>query len=159
MTLPYLTPILGPDLAALGIPAPWGFGIADRVRFGELDALGHVNNTAYLRWFESFRLPYLSHCKVTQYRPEDPRLVLAEIGCRFRAEMLNGEDYIVTGRTRSFRTSSFVMDYAVWRLPDPLLCAEAHAVIVLRSPDGSGKFPIPGAARQAFEAGGAVSET
>lgn len=159
MTPPYLTPILGPDLAALGIPEPWSFGIADRVRFGELDALGHVNNTAYLRWFESFRLPYLRHCKVTQYRPEDPRLVLAEIGCRFRAEMLNGEDYIVTGRTRSFRTSSFVMDYAVWRLPDPTLCAEAHAVIALRSPDGTGKFSIPAAARQAFEAGGAVSET
>jgi len=158
MELQYLTPLDAPVLRSFGIPEPWNFGIADRVRFGELDALGHVNNTAYLRWFESFRLPYLSHCKVTQYRPEDPRLVLAEIGCRFRAEMLNGEDYIVTGRTRSFRTSSFVMDYAVWRLPGPLLTAEAHAVIALRSPDGTGKFPIPDAARQAFESDGAVSE-
>jgi hypothetical protein len=32
--------------------------------------------------------------------------------------MFNGMDYVVTGRTRAFRTTSFTMDFAVW-LPDP----------------------------------------
>jgi acyl-CoA thioester hydrolase len=73
--LTYHAPIDAPGLRALGIPAPWAFGLADRVRFAEIDALGHVNNTAYLTWFESFRLPYLKARGVTDYGPESPRLV------------------------------------------------------------------------------------
>ena len=33
--------------------------MADRVRFGELDALNHVNNVVYLRWYETLRVLYL----------------------------------------------------------------------------------------------------
>jgi acyl-CoA thioester hydrolase len=33
--LTYHTPIDAPDLRALGIPAPWSFGLADRVRFAK----------------------------------------------------------------------------------------------------------------------------
>ena len=54
--LPYLVP-LGPDaLAAQGIPPHWRFGMADRVRFTEIDALNHANHTTYLRWFEMLRV-------------------------------------------------------------------------------------------------------
>jgi acyl-CoA thioester hydrolase len=116
--LTYHAPIDATGLRALGIPAPWGFGLADRVRFAEIDALGHVNNTAYLTWFESFRLPYLKARKVTDYGPDSPRLVLKRASVDYRAEMFNGMDYVVTGRTRAFRTTSFTMEFAVW-LPDP----------------------------------------
>ena len=47
----FLTPLSIETLRAAGIPDPWTYGQADRVRFYELDALNHVNNTAYLRWF------------------------------------------------------------------------------------------------------------
>jgi acyl-CoA thioester hydrolase len=116
--LSYHAPIDATGLRALGIPAPWGFGLADRVRFAEIDALGHVNNTAYLTWFESFRLPYLKARKVTDYGPDSPRLVVKRASVDYRAEMFNGMDYVVTGRTRAFRTTSFTMEFAVW-LPDP----------------------------------------
>ncbi len=154
--LPYHTPLTVAQLRALAIPAPWAFGQTDRTRFGEIDALNHVNNTAYLRWFESLRLPYLKSRQVSDYGPEGPRLVLAEIGCRFLAEMGINQDYVVTARTRTFRTSSFVMDYAVWAMdagePEApaILTAEAHAGIVLRTQDGDSKFPIPDAARRLF---------
>ena len=41
-----------PALEKLGITG-WSFGMRDRVRFSELDPLNHVNNAAYLSWFET----------------------------------------------------------------------------------------------------------
>jgi acyl-CoA thioester hydrolase len=162
MDLRYHLPLDAPALRALGIPAPWGFGLADRVRFGEIDALGHVNNTAYLRWFESFRLPYLAARGVTDYGPDSPRLVLKRAACDYLAEMFRGMDYVVTGRTRAFRTTSFTMDFAVW-LPDPAgarQTAAGEAIIVLLDRHGTGRHPIPEAGRRAFaEIDGALAET
>ena len=161
-TLRYHTPLDGPALRALGIPAPWGYGLADRVRFGEIDALGHVNNTAYLRWFESFRLPYLQARGVTDYGPESPRLVLKRASCDYLAEMFSGMDYVVTGRTRAMRHTSFTMEFGVW-LPDPAgarQTAAGEAIIVLLNRDGPGRHPIPEAGRRALATlDGALEET
>jgi acyl-CoA thioester hydrolase len=162
MALPYHTPLDGPALRALGIPEPWTFGLADRVRFGEIDALGHVNNTAYLRWFESFRLPYLQARHVTDYGPDSPRLVLKRASCDYLAEMLQGMDYVVTGGARSMRTTSFTMDFAVW-LPDPAgarQTAAGGAIVVLLNRHGPGRHPIPETGRQALQTlDGAIPES
>lgn len=158
MTPPFLTPLSDNELRACGIPDDWHFGIANRVRFSELDALGHVNNAAYLSWFENTRLPYLRAMEVTDYGPGAPRLVLAELGVRYLSEMLLDQDYVITARTREIRTSSFIMDYAVWRLEQvgATEAARSHAAIVLRTRDGTGKYPIPAAARRNLIADGAT---
>ncbi len=158
--LAYHTP-LGPDsLRELGIPAPWTFGLADRVRFGELDALGHVNHTAYLRWFESFRLPFLKARQVTDYGPTAPRLVLKQVQCTYLAEMGLGLDYVVTGRVSRFRTTSFTMEFAVWLPGDTAKqTAQGTTIVVLLRQDGTGRYPIPDAGRTAFlEDDGAIND-
>ncbi len=151
-TLAYHTPLDATALRTHGVPAPWSFGLADRVRFGELDAIGHVNHTAYLRWFESFRLPFLKARHITDYGPNSPRLVLKQIHCTYEAEMLMGEDYIVTGCVVAFRTTSFTMDFAVWRVSedDPVRTASGGAIVVLLNRDAPGRYPIPKAGRAAF---------
>jgi hypothetical protein len=61
-------------------------------------------------------------------------------------------DYVVTGRTRAFRTTSFTMEFAVW-LPDPsgaACTATGEAIIVLLNRDAPGRHPIPEAGRTAF---------
>ncbi|MBF9047266.1 acyl-CoA thioesterase [Rhodobacterales bacterium LSUCC0031] len=162
MSMQYLHPITTDGLRRAGITAPWGFGIADRVRFGELDALGHVNNTAYLRWFENLRLPYLAARHVTDDSPNSPRLVLKRTSCDYMAEMFGGMDYIVTGRTRAFRATSFTMEFGVF-LPNhdgpAKQMAAGEAILVLLSPTGDGRYPIPALSRDAFIAeDGALAE-
>lgn len=162
MQLDYLTPITPEGLRRAGIGAPWRFGMADRVRFSELDALGHVNNTAYLRWFENLRLPYLAARHVTDYGPESPKLVLKRTSCDYMAEMFRGMDYIVTGRTRAFRTTSFTMEFAVF-LPNQdgpaKQMAAGEAILVLLNRAGDGRFAIPPAGCHAFMTeDGAVAE-
>ena len=128
------------DLRAMGIPAPWSYGTADRVRFGEIDALHHVNHTAYLRWFETFRISYLRDYGLSDYGPDSPRIVLKSITAEFIKEMVFGQDYMVTGRTTSFRTTSWVMDYAVWT--DQGLQATGSSVLVQLDAATGGKKPL-----------------
>ena len=129
----------GTRLRALGIPEPWAIGLADRVRFGELDVLAHVNNTAYLRWFENFRITYFKEYGIADYEGEIPRIVLRQIGVDFLAEIGLGERYIVTGRTSSLRNSSFRMEYGVWAADG--LRATGWAVLVMLDQSGQ-KQPL-----------------
>ena len=147
MTLPFLTPLSTDTLRDLGIPEPWGYGIADRVRFGEIDALGHVNNTAYLGWFETFRIHYFREYAINDYKGMPPRIVLRRTSCDYLQEMKLNEDYIITGRTSEMRNTSFTMDYAVWS--GGSLRATAQAVIVTL--DEAGKIPLPDGLRETFK--------
>ena len=143
-------------LRSSGIPEPWSVGMSDTVRFGELDILGHVNNTAYLQWFETFRVSYFQAYGIADYLAgEVPRIVLRQVGVDFLAEMKLGDAYIVTGRTVEMRRTSFRMEYAVWS--GGKLRATGWAIIVTLGQDGT-KAPLADTMRAAFaERDGAVS--
>jgi acyl-CoA thioester hydrolase len=137
--LPFLTPLDAAALAAQGIPSEWRFGMADRVRFAELDALNHVNHTAYLRWFETLRLHYVRAYGFSAYDGTGPELVLKGVEMAYHAPMHLSETYIATARTLSYRTSSFRMAYAV-HAPD---CrAEGTALIVQLRRGSAEKVPL-----------------
>ena len=136
----YLHPLPADTLRAEGIPEPWTFGQADRVRFYELDALGHVNNTAYLRWFETVRVGWFAEYGISDYGPDDPTFVVRSLTCDYAAPLFLNDRYIVTARCVSFRTSSFVKHYAVWS--DGVLKAEGHTVIVQTDVAGTTKTPL-----------------
>ncbi len=131
----YLTPLLSDDLRILDIPEPWAYGIADRTRFGELDALVHVNHTAYLRWLEALRIRYFFDYGISDYGPDSPRIVLRQIGMDYLAEMGLNQDYVVTGRTTELRRTSFRMEYAIF--VDGQQKTTGHAILVLLNRDGT----------------------
>ena len=146
MTPPFNVPLSNDDLMRLGVQLGWHYGIADQVRFGELDALGHVNNTAYLRWFENVRIRYFHDYGLADCNETPPRIVLKSTSVTFHKEMLLHEAYIITGRTHSFRTTSFRMEYAIWAKD---LRATGDAVLVWLNHDGQ-KTPLPDHVRTAF---------
>ena len=151
--------LLGPEaLRQHGVPAPWHLGRADRVRFHELDALNHVNNTSYLTWFETFRVDYSIRYGLAYDSAEAPVLVLKSSSIDYLRPMLLHEDYIVTGRTTRFRTTSFVMDYAVFT--NGVMAATGNAIHVLFEPDGVTRRAIPEAVRaQMIRDDGAVADS
>jgi len=149
MTLPYHTPLSPETLAAHGIPPEWRYAMANKVQFFELDALNHVNNTVYLRWFESFRLSYVMDYGISDFGPTAPRLVARSLSARFHKEMHLGDDYIVAGRTTSFRNTSFIMEYALFSNG---LAATGDAVMVLLNSDDSGRYPLTDAHKRTFSA-------
>lgn len=147
MDLPFLTPLTGETLRKAGIPAPWAFGMADRVRFGELDVLGHVNNAAYLRWFENLRIHYFGAYAVADYSGKPPKIVLKNIGLDFKAEVKLNDPYILVGRTVEMRSSSFTMHYAVY--VRGAVTTTGHAVIVSLNDDNT-KRPLSDDLRARF---------
>jgi len=143
----YLKPLDAAALQAYSIDG-WSYGYADRVRFYELDALNHVNNAVFLRWFETIRVQYLQDYGVTTYSQTDadPTLVVRAQTADYLAPMLHDETYIVTARTALLKPSSFVMDYAVFC--DGETRATGSTVMVSLEQDGKTRRPHKPAAIQ-----------
>lgn len=148
---------LGPDdLRAAGIPEPWNFGWADRVRFGEIDVLGHVNNVAYATWFETARVHYLREYGFSTIKDPNTKLVLRSVSLTYLKEVLLEDAYVLTVRTRSLRNSSFVVEFGVW--VNGVLTTTGDAVSVMLNPDNS-KKAIPDAMRRTLiDRDGAVQD-
>ena len=98
-------------LAERGLPGQLGW--SDAVRFSELDPLGHVNNVAYLAWFEGIRVRYLTALGLTSYGPDDPGFVVRRLDAEYRAEMRLHDPYTVTVATTRMGRTSFEQDYEV----------------------------------------------
>ena len=136
----YLRTLDASDLAALGIDG-WSYGVADRVRFHELDALNHVNNVIYLRWFETIRVAYLQDYGFTDYShtDADPFLVVRAQTADYLAPMFQNETYILTARTSVLKPSSFIMEYAAHVDGKPR--CTGSAVMVSLQADGKTRKP------------------
>ena len=155
MTVPFLTPLHTDNLRAAGIPEPWSFGMADKVRFGEIDAPQHVNNAVYLKWFENLRILYFADRDAWTIDGKRPKVVLRNLGLDYRSEIKLTDEYILTGRVTKLGTSSFTMEYAVW--VQGRLTTTSHAVMVMLNNDNS-KRALPDQIRQMFiEQDGAVA--
>ncbi len=151
----YLIPLPPNEMAPYGAEGHWPFGYVDKVRFHELDPLQHVNNKVYFSWFETIRIRYLDALGLYGTDPTLPRIVVKSVSSDFRREMVLGEDYLVTARTASFRSTSFRMEYAVWAGD---LRTTGDAVVVFLEPDGSAKRALPDDLKQRFvEVDGATS--
>ncbi|MBS1303692.1 thioesterase family protein [Loktanella sp. SALINAS62] len=142
--IPFLTPLHADHLRPAGIPEPWRFGMADQVRFGEIDALQHVNNAVYLKWFENLRILYFQ--QFTLWRDSDtrPKFVLRAVDLDYRSEVKLTDRYILTGRIMKMGNSSFTMEYGVW--VGDRLTTTSHAVLVMLNPDNT-KRPLPDSLR------------
>ena len=121
--------------------------MADRVRFGEIDVLGHVNNAAYLNWFENLRIHYFRDYGVADYNDTPPKIVLRNISLDFKAEVKLNDIYILTGRTVEMRNSSFTMHYGVY--VSGKLTTTGSAVIVNLSAENE-KLPLSHTLRTTF---------
>ena len=87
------------------------------VRFGDTDALGHVNNAVYISYFEAARAGY--HARVTGHPfghgPDASRttFVVAEAHISYRAPAFFGEPLVCEARVAWASRTSFGMEYRV----------------------------------------------
>ncbi|MGR5298299.1 acyl-CoA thioesterase [Vibrio mediterranei] len=84
------------------------------VAWGEMDALNHVNNAMYFRYFETARLDYFSHINlmedmaVTNIGP-----VLGETYCRYKLPVTYPDTLLVGSRITEVQEDRFKMEYQV----------------------------------------------
>jgi acyl-CoA thioester hydrolase len=79
-----------------------------RMRWGDMDALGHMNNTVYFRLLEQARISWFDSIGA-DYRklPEGP--VLGSIACRFVLPAVYPADLEITLVSGGARRSTFVL--------------------------------------------------
>lgn len=114
-----------------------------QLRFGDTDALGHVNNAVYASYAELGRIDFLRRLGI-----EVEGFILARLAMDFRRQVKLGEECrIVTGVAR-IGTSSLTMRQVMYA-NDEVAC-EFEAVVVCFDYGTNRPVPVPAAMRAAL---------
>ena len=111
----------------------WPFAYVDRVRFGDLDAMRHLNNVEFLRFFETARIAYVTRL-IPSHRPAEPEgdwgLIFAECHINYRAPAFFDEQIRTHVRPSQLRRSSVRMEFLMESVDDRRLLAEGWGALV-----------------------------
>lgn len=100
------------------------------VRWGEMDALGHVNNTVFYRYSEDGRLDYLQRALEISPDPDSGGPILADLRCSFLQQLRFPADVEIATRTARIGTTSFHMEQALFHQGGTNAVAGFEAVLV-----------------------------
>jgi acyl-CoA thioester hydrolase len=110
----------------------WPFVHVDRVRYADVDAMRHLNNVAFVSFFESARLAFMQHV-FPEHDPTDPAdfpVVLAEVHMAYRAPAYYGEEVHTHVRPSRMERSSFRAEFEMRSGVDDRLLADGFGVYV-----------------------------
>ncbi len=134
-----------------GKPAP--ISVAIPLAWAEMDAFGHVNNVAYLRWFETARIEF---CRRVGWMSLDapPRgtgVILHSVQCRFRLPLTFPDTVDVSAQLVSIEDDRITLAHEVRsRAHGNALAADGSGIIVAYDYDRRVKASIPAAVREAI---------
>lgn len=119
------------------------------VRWGDMDAFGHVNNTLYFRYFEEARFKWM--LKENMPINADTHPVVVTIGCTFLRPLFHPDTLRIELSISEPGRSSFMMTYKVYSSTDPVNpCTEGYSKIVWVDKHTGKSVPLPDAARGWF---------
>jgi acyl-CoA thioester hydrolase len=109
----------------------WAYCHVDRVRFGDCDAMRHVNNVAFLTFFEDARIAY-----VRTLLGDDPikrgdfGFIFAECKINYRAPAFFDEEIRTRVRPGEVARSSLRIEFEMRAVADGRLLADGYGVVV-----------------------------
>lgn len=114
-----------------------------RIDWSELDAFGHVNNLAIMKYVQAARSVYLDKIGLMQSQAAlkiGP--ILASINCQFRQPLFYPGQVTVCSKVDLIKNTSFRIQHAVYNECNEL-AAEAQDIIVYFDFNKNTKLPIP----------------
>ena len=113
------------------------------IRWGDMDAMGHVNNTIYFRYFEVARLDWIFKVAgVTDLSGEGP--VIVNAFCNFLRQLEFPGEILVKHYVANPGRSSFETYLTLERTDEPgVLCAEGGARTVWTDYRSRRSVPLP----------------
>lgn len=91
----------------------WPFWHSEPVRYADLDTMRHVNNVAWVRFFETARIAFMA-VVFPEHDPTDPAdfpAVLAEVHFSYRSPAHYGDEIRTGLRPAELRRSSFRLEF------------------------------------------------
>lgn len=142
------------------LPGAFTHRQAVEVRFADTDAMGHVNNAAYLTYCEIARAAYYEAVTGAPLplgvHGAEEGMILAEVRVTYRAPAFYGETLTVETRVVRIGRSSFSMEHRITapesRYGAARLVATADSVLVSYDYAAERSIPVPDRLRQGIEA-------
>jgi acyl-CoA thioester hydrolase len=131
----------------------WAYCHVDRVRFGDLDAMRHVNNVAFLSFFEDARIQYIRELLGgTPITRERFGFIFAECHINYRAPAFFDEEIRTCVRPSELKRSSLRIEFAMHAVGDERLLADGYGVLVGYDYAAGRAMPLPDVVRTALGA-------
>lgn len=121
------------------------------VRWGDMDAYGHVNNTLYFRYFEEARFKWMLEKGLPLKSDTHP--VVVTIGCTFLRPIFHPDTLRIDVFLSEPGRSSFMVNYKVYTQSHPQNpAAEGYSKVVWVSSADGKSVPLPDLVRAWFPA-------
>lgn len=139
------TPALTRGPASLDeLKASYPFIYPLKVHWGDMDALGHVNNVMYFQYLENARIGLMEELAIF------PRLfeagvgmVIADARCRYKAPVVYPDTVQIGMRVEITAEDRILFHYALFSTALQRVAAEAETVTVCVSPQTGRRTPMP----------------
>jgi acyl-CoA thioester hydrolase len=142
----------------------WAYTHVERVRFGDLDAMKHLNNVVFLRYFETARIGYLNELledhdpihRVSSSRPRELGqvddvtggfgFIFASCHIDYRSPAHFDEEVAIRVRPADHGTKSLKLEFEM--AVGERLIAEGHGVLVGYDYESGRTVPLPDALKE-----------
>lgn len=137
------------DRLASGLPLVIEIDVA----WGDMDAMAHVNNTVYFRYFESARISYFERVGfLEEMERSGVGPILASTRCRFRIPLTYPDRVYVGTGARDLEEDRFLMTYRIVSQSANAVAAEGDGLIVSYDYRNRRKASLPPEVRKRIEA-------
>ena len=121
------------------------------MRWGDMDAVGHLNNTYYFRYLEQVRIEWLSSLGYG-IDPDGIGPVLASTACTFRKQLTYPATLDITIELEKLGNSSLKLRHHFYRQDDPgTVYASAEVLLVWVDYKAEKSVAIPAPIREAIQ--------
>lgn len=117
-----------------------------QIRYADLDALGHVNNSNYLTYFEIARVHYFNELLGKDWDWRNKGMILANSSLEFLKPLLIQHEAEVKISTLSVGTKSFELYYEI-SVDDVVFCSGKSVIVAFNSLRNE-TIPIPSVMRE-----------
>lgn len=124
-----------------------------KVRWGDMDAMGHVNNTCYFRYCEQVRMEWFASLDLTACNDPSSKIVIINAFCEFIAPVVYPCSVVVEMSGSNPGKSSFMSHYVIRdNASEKTVYCNGTAKIVWVNADGNKSVPLPDTVRALIEA-------
>ena len=127
--------------------------MVQRVRFGDLDAMQHMNNVEFLRFFETARIDFITEL-APDHDPGHPDgfgFIFAECHINYRAPAHYNDEIRTWIRPAELKRSSLKLEFEMRTEEGDRLVAEGWGTLVGYDYEAGSAQPIPNAFRERVE--------
>ena len=122
----------------------FNFTIPIQVRYADLDAQWHVNNSRFLTFMEQARLEYLQRLGLFDGKTfMDLRMIIADVHVAYKAPIVLGQKISVSTRAMKIGNKSITFEYVIEDSETGVVCGTGEVVGVCFNYTTHGTVPVP----------------